>query len=225
MNFLVLGIFSTYFMDLVCNPSCKSNTDIWWSFTIYLKYNGSFKGAHSNFFSSRRIYWGEQIRRRRRRLRQQKRQYFRNDFSEFVLNLVAIISTRLKCQMLADYDLRKNSHKRFHLVVSRAVTTKNVQNSVRTCSFDVAVAVAVAVVVAQTGSIVLTAPPPPPHSGHLPTIDLKMVGIRSRSQSLLIDDGDGTSKKKNSLSLFHTHLDNFKTGQFFLRFSLPSTDS
>ena len=135
------------------------------------------------FFSSRRIYWGEQIQWRR----QQKRQYFRNDFTAFVLNLiiiinlVAIISIRLKFQMLADYDLRKTSHKRFHLVVSRAVTTKNVQNSVRTCSFDVAVAVAVVVAVAQTGSI--NPPPPPPHSGHLPTIDLKLVGIRSRSQS------------------------------------------
>ena len=39
----------------------------------------------------------------------------------------------------------------------------------------------------------LTPPLPPPrlHSGHLPTIDLKVVGIRSGSQSLLIDDGDG----------------------------------
>ena len=102
--------------------------------------------------------------------------------------------------MLADYDLRKTSHKRFHLVDSRSVTTKNVQNSLRTCSFDVAVAVAVAVVVAQTGSIVLT-PPPLPHSGHLPTIDLKVVGIRSGSQSFLIDDGDGngTSKKTKQL--------------------------
>ena len=94
-----------------------------------------------------------------------KRQYFRNDFTAFVLNLiiiinlVAIISIRLKCQMLADYNLRKTSHKQFHLVDSRAVTTKNVQNSVRTCSFDVAVAVAVVVAVAHTGSI--TAPPPP----------------------------------------------------------------
>ena len=64
--------------------------------------------------------WGEQIRRRR----QQKRHYFRNEFSAFVLKLVAIISTRLKCQMLANYDLRKTSHKRCHLVVRRAVTTK-----------------------------------------------------------------------------------------------------
>ena len=109
-----------------------------------------------HFFSSRRIDWGEQIQWRRH----QKRQYFRNDFTAFVLNLiiiinlVAIISIRLKCQTLADYNLRKTSHKRFHLVDSRAVTTKNVQNSVRTCSLDVAVAVAVAV--AQTGCIVLT---------------------------------------------------------------------
>ena len=51
------------------------------------------------FFSSRRIYWGEQIQWRR----QQKRQYFRNDFTAFVLNLVAIISTRLKCQMYVTF--------------------------------------------------------------------------------------------------------------------------
>ena len=37
-------------MDLVFTPSCKSDTDICWSFTIYFKYDGSFKGAHSNFF-------------------------------------------------------------------------------------------------------------------------------------------------------------------------------
>ena len=37
-------------MGLVCNPSCKSDTDICWSFTIDFKYDGSFKGAHSNFF-------------------------------------------------------------------------------------------------------------------------------------------------------------------------------
>ena len=63
----------------------------------------------------------------------------------------------------------------------------------RTCSFDVAVtvAVAVAVAVAQTGSINPSPPPPHLHSGHLPTIDLKVVGIRSGSQYLLIDDGDG----------------------------------
>ena len=51
------------------------------------------------FFSSRRIYWGEQIRWRR----QQKRLYFRNDFTAFVLNLVAIILTRLKCQMYVNF--------------------------------------------------------------------------------------------------------------------------
>ena len=51
------------------------------------------------FVSSRRIYRGEQIRRRR----QQKRQYFRNNFTAFVLNLVAIISTRLKCQMYVNF--------------------------------------------------------------------------------------------------------------------------
>ena len=51
------------------------------------------------FVSSRRIYRGEQTRRRR----QQKRQYFRNDFTAFVLNLVAIISTRLKCQMYVNF--------------------------------------------------------------------------------------------------------------------------
>ena len=104
--------------------------------------------------------------------------------------------------MLADYNLRKTSHKRFHLVDSRAVTTKNMQNSVRTCSFDVAVAVVVAV--AQTGSI--NPPPPPAYSGHLPTIDLKVVGIRSRSQSLLIDDRDGNGdvqKKKQLKPLPH----------------------
>ena len=55
--------------------------------------------ALMQFFSSRRIYWGEQIRWRR----QQKRQYFRNDFTAFVLNLVAIISTRLKCQMYGNF--------------------------------------------------------------------------------------------------------------------------
>ena len=96
-------------MDLVCNPSCKSDTDICWSFTIYFKYDGSFKGAHSNFFRPGR-YIGVSK--------------YDGDFSAFVLKLVAIISTRLKCQMLADYDLRKTSHKRFHLVVRRAVTTK-----------------------------------------------------------------------------------------------------
>ena len=37
-------------MDLVCTPSRKSDTDICWSFTIYFKYDGNFKGAHSNFF-------------------------------------------------------------------------------------------------------------------------------------------------------------------------------
>ena len=55
--------------------------------------------ALMQFFSSRRIYWGEQIRWRR----QQKRQYFRNDFTAFVLNLVTIISTRLKCQMSVNF--------------------------------------------------------------------------------------------------------------------------
>ena len=51
------------------------------------------------FVSSRRIYRGEQILRRR----QQKRQYFRNNFTAFVLNLVAIISTRSKCQMSVNF--------------------------------------------------------------------------------------------------------------------------
>ena len=51
------------------------------------------------FVSSRRIYRGEEILRRR----QQKRQYFRNNFTAFVLNLVAIISTRSKCQMSVNF--------------------------------------------------------------------------------------------------------------------------
>ena len=36
-------------MDLVSNPSCKSNTDICWSLKIYLEYHGNFKGAHAIF--------------------------------------------------------------------------------------------------------------------------------------------------------------------------------
>ena len=58
------------------------------------------------------------------------------------------------------------SHSRFALASAMRKTKRLrrrlVQNSVRTCSFDVAVAVAVAVavVVAETGSIVLTPPPP-----------------------------------------------------------------
>lgn len=77
----------------------------------------------------------------------------------------------------------------------------------RSCSFDVAVAVAVAVADAQTGSI-NPSPPPRLHSGHLPTIDLKVVGIRSGSQSLLMDDGDGKGdvQKKKTVKASSTRI-------------------